>query len=433
MFTCDLHGENCPNELGGPNGSQPVFMVDGEWRSMVHGTPTSTIRELLEFQCPISQIFAAISILRRSHREPSPDFTVFEDLLKNNLWYLLNKASDRVLVSILDTLADNPKTSGPGTAAVVFLHLERLAKHTSKCRDPLKPGESRTLRLDTTANFLNRFRNILFPDPITWAVVYEIFRRELRLDALPSDNPLKDHIFKRHDRVDAINISSDTFTYPTGHNNPPNPSNSLVSYAQCLLRPSIVNSVYYQGPSVLCDLNGKYRTIVKADFDYGEGLEFPTAALSFLTARGVTSVLDFGCGRNFNRPDDLDWSLYDPFPPANVMPKQGFDAVVSYDVLDNLVGEELIPSVKWLGLYAEKHLIVGVATNRHPKSFGAISDCWIRNTDPENYASRTPDWWETTLLKELPEFELSCRDCFDIPDGHKLGYTVFYLSRRRVK
>ena len=440
-FVCELHGASCINEKGGSYQRQPAFLSGEHWEPI---TAMSTLPVLLresESACPVLKMFSAISILRRTLRNPPPDFSLFSGFLREDIWHLLAKSSTRVLKSILDTLADDPKTRSAGTSAVVFLQLEWMARRISSTSEA---GITRKFHLDVIMNFLGRLRAALFSYPLVWLIFYEVFQRSiLECRRHRISNRGNDHLFSQYDTQNAINIQDKEYVDPLGGSSVL--SNSLTAYALDLLRPSIVSAPYVQGASILSHLRCKFlrstRGVLGAsplspsqDNDYGEGDGFPARSGEFLHQHAVREVLDLGCGRGRRPTNDFDWDAYDPSDEErNVLPKRAFDGVVAYDVLERLSDEELGVVFMWLELYAKDCLVLGMATGKKPAVVGSPGHTWLRSGDPADFATQSAEWWSIKIQEFLPQFSLVERKLFYSHKESRSNYVVFHLVRAAVK
>jgi len=403
-FVCELHGSECPNEKDAEYPWTPVYRVEGEWKIIDRRATIAELEDLTKSTCPIIKLFSMMALLRRSPRHPTPDFEPFSVALREHRWYILNKASKRVLISILDTLADDPRTQAAGTAAVVFLQTELLASYTSQCMEPIESGEGWTIHPDTTVNFIGRLRSILFWQPLLWLIFYKIFHHYTINWSSPK--PGREHLFKQHERRNAVNIQDEEFMWPTGGDSPR--ANSLTKSALGLLLPSIVSSQRYEAYGVLTGLFSG-GTPPKLDKDYGEGTGFPARDGDFLRQCGAHKIMDFGCGRGCRPTSDFEWTTYAPRDVENrSLPYSSFDGVVSYDVLEHLPSDELSVIAAWLELYAEKCIVLGISTS-----------------DVAGWSTRVGDL--------LPQFDLvECRPSY-LHKEDRPNYVVFHLVRAAVK
>ena len=373
---CKLHGEKCPNEYN----EQPGYAEAG-WKEMDHQTPLGVLERESGSKCPIAALFAMLGILRRAKQDPSiaANYGRFFSTFRDHVWYVLNKAHSRVLISILDTYADCPATRDVGTAAVVFLRMGRLAAMVDdpkRINDPKVELYTKTIvremgvmsatAPDTLDNMLLRLQSVLSHTPLLWLLFYEILKYDLRFD----------NLFQRYDRLKPYKV----WNWP---------EIAMLERVYHLLQPSTVNLKYL-------NLYKKQHEIPEG---YGGGTNFPGDDLKFILDNKSKNLLDFGCGQGRRYSNLLEWHRYDPCRKEfSELPYRNFDSLISYDVLEHIPVDELKVTAKWLNLFASKCMVLGIST----VSARAI----LPNGENAHCTVRPPTWWADTMQKFLPRFRL---------------------------
>ena len=112
---------------------------------------------------------------------------------------------------------------------------------------------------------------------------------------------------------------------------------------------------------------------------------------------GVTSMLDYGCGKATQWHDKQYWQswgfkpdLYDPgVPEYDSLPDKKFDAVISTDVLEHIPEEEIDGVLYWMFLHARKVIFLGIA-NTPAKAI-------LPNGENAHCSVYPHSWWEKRI------------------------------------
>jgi hypothetical protein len=375
QFVCKYHGFACPNEKDKQR-QHPYRPIDENGVGVSHSTTTERLYQLTSSTCPILNIFAQIGIIRRAKTNPNIVYNqdVFYEFLRANIWYLLDRAHVRILISIMETFADFEKTQSAGTAACAFIRMERLARMVSIQKTELKKkslGVIEGMRPtcatapDTIINLFCRLHSTLFWHPLLWLVFDKILQFDLESE---------DHTFKRCDNLEYYKV----FNFPTS---------KAVSHARKYLSPSTINTKYL-------DLYLHHHR----QHAYGRAAHFPKRDANFLLSNGCTDIIDFGCGQGNRNNIFFTWTRYDPcVPEYSKIPNRSFSALISYDVLEHVPENELLIVARWLELLTIECMVLGISTR---------SAIVLANGENAHCTIRGATWWDSKITELLPEFRI---------------------------
>lgn len=386
---CPLHGAECPNEAGREHQFRPLH---GN-KPILYGTSTADLLKIAKSQCIIASLFARIAISRRlTHVQARHFYQIqdeidpktskheqemvrlcagFDDFVRRNLWYILDKASVRMHVSTVETYAELEETAGPALAAIMMVRMERMARMVTTPKKELivaSYGVAKGIQPscatppDGVMNLFYRLRHQLLRHPTLWMVFYRLLQHELTS---------LDHLFR----------TCDNLRYYELYDFPPS---SAVEYAKQFLRPSPVDVKHW-----------KLYFQQHKETHYGGGAGFPDRDKNFLHAHGCKILLDYGCGRGVRDDPSFTWLKYDPCVPAYwEPPKCQVDGLVSYDVLEHVPEDELDITARWVELYAPKCLVLGISTRTAATILpnGENAHCTVRNSE----------WWAEWAKRALP-------------------------------
>ena len=382
-----MHGFLCPNDKLHIHYSP----VDHQGNKINRKTKSSDLIQLFGSSCPIVAIYSQICSIRRS--ENLINYHMFINNVTNNLWYLLHNSNVRILLSIIETFADFKQTQAAGTAASLFIRMERLSRMVSLCKSDLqiiKTGILKDMPIstesapDTIKNMLIRLRALLFNHPIVWLIFYTI---------LSFDLEQSDHMFKRCDKLEYYKI----FDFPKIESLP------LVHQ---LLRPSTANIKYM-------DLYFKKHQ----QKSYGQASHIPERDIRFFTNNKCYDILDLGCGGGKMQNQNLNITRYDPsVTKYSALPLRSFNGLMSYDVLEHIPEDELPILAKWLLLYCNKCIVLGIAC------FPAIEI--LDNGENAHCTVHEPKWWIYKIQSLLPSFQI-----VDTFISSKLNYVTLHLQK----
>lgn len=392
-LACKCHGCDCPNEK---DKRHPYRPIDENGINVDLSTTTERLYELTSSTCPILNVFARIAIVRRAKTDPTIDFRYadFRRFLRKNIWYLLDRAHTRILVSIMETFADFQETQAAGTAACTFIRMERLARMASVQKDDIRKkslGMIEGMRPtcvtapDTVINTFRRLHSVLYWHPLLWLVFYEI---------LHFDMESEDHTFRRCDNLEYYKV----FDFPMS---------KVMAYAYRYLQPSTVNTKYF-------DLYFDHHR----QQAYGGAANFPDRDVNFLLSNGCNDIIDFGCGRGNRKNNFFVWTKYDPCVlEYSKIPRRSFPGLVSYDVLEHIPENELPIAAEWLELMTAECMVLGISCRPAGPERGILG-----NGENAHCTVHNADWWFTKVKKLLPEFEIA-------QSSPSKNYTVLHLKR----
>ena len=371
---CKLHGTNCANEKDGNHSFRPV---DTFLNDVTLSTTTEYLIELSKSTCLILNIFSRIAVLRRSKSDLTivQDFVGFKQVLRQNIWYFLNMAHARILVSILETFADNSESAAAATAATILIRTERMARMVSYKKKDLHKIKNEMRRTcvtapDTVINTFKRLRSTLYWHPLVWLVFYQILKFDMESE---------DHTFHRCDNLKYYEIYDFPFS-------------TVSDYVREFLQPSTINSKYQKLYLDQHRLNA-----------YGGATRFPKRDIDFLLNNRCLDLLDFGCGQGNRNHKPFEWHRYDPcFLNHNTIPDRSFSGVISYDVLEHIPEDELVVTCRWLEIFAEKCIVLGIACCSAPSQERGL----LINGENSHCTVKPPYWWLDKLREFLPEFDV---------------------------
>lgn len=124
----------------------------------------------------------------------------------------------------------------------------------------------------------------------------------------------------------------------------------------------------------------------------------------------VTSVLDFGCGKQSLQQyiqealpqRDIHWTNYDPgIPGIDTLPNDTFDLVVSTDVLEHVEPKLLDETLKQLNKLTGKVLVSDIACYPTGKKFmeGPYKGIDMHLT------VKSPKWWRELFSAQIPQLQ----------------------------
>ena len=365
-YQCDLHPIECPNEYHNEFSEQPhsadriILNIE---------TPTSTIIKSTKSDCKIESIWALISLLRRNHQEFWPKFL---NHLNNNIWYFKNRASIRVLLSILDTIANHRgHQSHIATLATsiirewqislsVYMEIESYDSKniwpTIRTINPVWP--------DTIKNHYSRVAKSLSSEPIIWLLFFEIYQNIAKTENMP----LK---------------SLDRLLKSAAHSSP----RKLLKRTTNMLRPTTISPKY----------RTLYAKLHTKKSNYGSRSVIPYNIRQIFRQWNVQRILDFGCGKGHMQCRELSIIQYDPALHVNI-PDGPFDALYSLDVLEHIPEYELPIICEWFKIFS-KRLVLGISTRKARQI--------LANGENAHCTVQKPDWWMVLLTKYLPKYTIN--------------------------
>jgi len=397
-FACKCHGFTCPNEKDKLHSRRPI---DENGMQPDLATPTARLYELTSATCPILSIFAHIGLIRRAKTDDTVDarFDGFLQVLRDNIWYFLERAHVRILVSIMESFADHRESSGAGTAACAFIRMERIARMVSEEKEDLRKkslGIIEGMRStcvtapDAAINLFRRLHSILYWHPLLWLVFYEILKFDLEAP---------DHTFKRCDNLKYYEV----YDFP---------ESKIVTFVKRYLQPSTANTKYLD---LYSDHHQKHLRVGRG---YGGGWNFPDRDVNFLLAHGCSDIIDFGCGLGNKNNAFFTWTKYDPsVPKYSTIPYRSHSGLISYDVLEHIPENELPITAEWLELLASRCMVLGISTRPAGEERGTLP-----NGENAHCTVHSPEWWITRIEELLPEFEV----LRSFPSNN---YVVLHLKR----
>jgi len=354
---CREHGRQCPNEFE----RQPYIIVG---HHINHHTSNDKLRKVAQSRCSIQAIFAKIGLLRRGYVEYLPDFL---QQLYDDIWYLTQRSSTRVLISIVDTLAGCPERYNTAIlAASIFQEwLISISIHVSSETDkyldsyiqhiPWPTISSVNAKIpDTPINYYRRILLNIRREPLIWILFFEIFQRIMATKNVPLVQLSKE--IKKTSGIDILHNMTE------------------------MLRPTTISPKYM-------NLHAKKK-------NYGSGIN--KRYIKVLHEWGAMSVLNFGSGSS-NNASISRLSVTDYEPTKGGLPRVSFDALVSFDVLEHIPENELPAICEWFKLWSKK-FILGIST----RSAGLI----LGNGENAHCTVRTADWWEKFFSEQFQDHEV---------------------------
>lgn len=402
---CGLHGDTCPSFKGGEYEAQPLCTALGR-RFPYRNMSSDRLIEASHSECVIERIFALVALIRQSAVKTGeidhPHMTarvspgrilkgtdldnlhklwyVFYQQIVDDLWILVNMASTRVLISILDSFSDlspRPAEEANSTMCTALIRQELLAQSTMKKRrkypipddwlEDQQPAMWDTVHIpglrwaDSVTNTMSRMRKTLFRTPIIWIIYCTIVMRFFESE--------------KH----TLNYISD-FAELSGHRKDMNLT--ILDICKILLQPSMMADEQV----VL------YRKKHKSDSKYGSRRALPPE----VNIDAGLTILDLGCGKGNIKSEHI--TSYDP-ATVGVLPTTKFDVVLSLDVIEHVPLEDLPAFFQWLEIYARKKIYMLISTRPavHTLSDGSNAHATVKNAD----------WWIAYCKKILQGFDIT--------------------------
>ena len=131
---------------------------------------------------------------------------------------------------------------------------------------------------------------------------------------------------------------------------------------------------------------------------FGVAKNIPQGVQKLISEKGLTSILDFGCGKGMpftQLKEQMNVYNYDPVTSPIDLPKKS-DLVYSSDVLEHIETDQLEGVLNNLYNIADKYQYHLIACHPAKKK---LSDG--RNA---HLIIEKPEWWKTILERKKPQF-----------------------------
>lgn len=349
-YKCRMHGSECPNDLV----KQPT---NSKRLKLKRDLTDQELIDAAKSECTIESLFATICLLRR-------DYDYYDRFLKqlhDDFWYLVARSSERVLMSILDTLCDH--RARISQAAIIAMSILREWQITCSVYREIDKYEfswiwptTMTIFPEIPDTVLNHYRRVakgLRCDPLVWIMFYEVYKRIVKTKHVPL-KPLAKFL----DGPSKLNLLGEVTN---------------------ILRPTTILPKYER----------LYSLLHKQNSSYGSAPRVAAFAEKFLVQWDAKRVLDFGCGKGkAYRPGLISYDpAWHPEIPVGV-----FDALISTDVMEHIPDYHLPAICRWFKLWS-KRLILGIST-RPAKQI-------LENGENAHCTVKPAEWWRDRLANLL--------------------------------
>ncbi len=344
---------------------------------MTRKTSHSTILERAGVPCPIYQIFGYIALLRRGH---SKYYKEFDKLLHRHYWYYLHKGSERVLVSLLDTICDGD--THDRHAALTALTVFRDWHIVLSAYEPIKTFKTKVLwgtietvvprNPDFVKFHFERLRRGMAESPIVWMLFHTVYERIVASGNCPI--------------VELARITAGNIHFG---NDDPGGTRTLAGL-NSIITPTTINPKY----------KTLYAEYLQNNRTYGNRTTPPAALQSQLTAWGTKSLLNFGAGNGLLSAHGIAVTNFEP-ALDNPIPKCPFDALCALDVLEHVPEKELRPVMQWLRLWSG-HIWLKISTR--------LAAAILPNGENAHATVRPAGWWVQKLTSFMPDYNVTLHD-----------------------
>lgn len=338
--------------------STPV-LVDG--RHIIRHVSNEDVIKATSSKCKIEALYSTICLIRRDFDY----YDLFVEKLRADFWYFKYQLSERVLISILDTFADNSNKEAAIAVAIIRGWQIGQSAYTKSKEYKFRKLWPTTFtvhpkRPDTITNHYRRMAKSIRTDPLVWLIFYEIFERAVKTKNIPIVPISK--ALKKSSKIDLLSIVSSILM----------PTTILPKYA------GLYSELHY-------DRKGYgSRAIVHPKFQ------------QVLDRWSSDTILNFGCGKGLI----AGVTNYDP-AFGDKIPNGPFDALVSFDVLEHVPEEELPLVSEWFRLLSNR-LLLGISTRK--------AKAILPNGENAHCTVHGHQWWEKCFRDMMPDYKSSTID-----------------------